>query len=130
MTDPVAFGTHIREAATAAGYDLTSPRSGGRTLLAQDTGLATSTVSRMLNGRTIPEATAMEPLARVLDLNIGDLIERALGLTPGTLTGPRPAKPRTLLPKEAAARLGIKDPRNVEVFTALVTALRDTEPRA
>lgn len=121
------FAAYIRGAASITGYDLTSPRSGGKKALADATGMSQSSVGRMLAGQTIPDARFFEPLARALHLPVGRLFELS-GIAPeGSLTSPQDAEPRPLTPHEAAAQLDIRDPRNVALFVALTTVLQEQE---
>ncbi|WP_327679554.1 helix-turn-helix domain-containing protein [Kitasatospora sp. NBC_00458] len=114
----VAFGDLVRSGAIRAGYDL-APRGGGRTALANDTGMPLATVSRMLSGQTIPDPRFMVPLADAIDVDVLDLFIAA-GLLP---RGTGPGRPRPFTATDAAHSLGITEPGKVSVFSAMVQAL-------
>jgi transcriptional regulator with XRE-family HTH domain len=128
MTATEQFAEFVRHHAIKAGYDLSGPRSGGRKALAEDTGICHASICRMLNGQTIPVAESLESLAEAVDISVSHLLELAGVVSPGALTdGPLPEiKPLTA--KEAAARLGIRQPLRVALLEAVVaTLLTDQE---
>lgn len=71
------FFEYVREATRAAGYNIDSPRGGGRKALAEATGMSQASVSRMLAGSTVPDARFLEPIAAVLNVPVTDLLHRA-----------------------------------------------------
>src|ERR1044072_7098023 len=123
---PERFGRYVKEAARAAGYDVDSPRGGGRKELAEAAGMSAASVSRTLNGLTIPERSFFRPLAEALEVSTEDLL-RAAGVHTGE---PRETHERQVTPAEAARRLGIRAPENVAAFEVLVTALLSAERQA
>jgi transcriptional regulator with XRE-family HTH domain len=117
------FGQYMTEAVRAAGYDIDSPRGGGRVALARLTGMSPSSVGRMLAGQTLPDPVHLETLANALSLPLGELLVRSGLISRGAIPDqPQPA-PRPLAPAEAARRLGITDPLRVALFEALVATL-------
>lgn len=123
MTAAETFADLVTHHAVKAGYDLSSPRSGGRTKLANDTGLSPSTVSRMLSGKTMPDAYSLQALADAIDVPVEHLLEAAGVVGPGVLTRDRQPSERPLTAKEAAARLGIRKPLNVALLEAITATL-------
>jgi transcriptional regulator with XRE-family HTH domain len=121
MTTAETFGELVTTHAIKAGYDLSSPRSGGKTKLAEDTGISPATISRMIAGKTIPDAYSLQPLADVIGVPVTHLLEAAGIVSPGALTGPPSTQP--LSAKQAAARLGITRPLAVSLFEALAATL-------
>jgi hypothetical protein len=117
------FGELITHHAIKSGYNLNGPRSGGKKKLAANTGLSLSTISRAINGVTIPDAFSLQPLADAINLPVEHLLEAAGVVSPGALTGgPRPVEgPLTV--REAARRLGITEPISVALFEAITSAL-------
>lgn len=121
------FGAHVAAAARAAGYDIDSPRGGGKKALAEAAGMSHASVSRMLAGQTIPDPSFFEPLARVLHVPIGELlvisglVSRETLLPEAGMHPPR--KPKAVSPRDVAEDLGIKDPAKIEVFETMVRAL-------
>src|ERR1044072_2007252 len=71
------FAEYIRPVAVAAGYDIDSPRGGGKKALAEDTGMSASSVGRMLAGQTLPEPVHLERLAEALGISLMDLLVRS-----------------------------------------------------
>ncbi|MDX2839485.1 helix-turn-helix transcriptional regulator [Streptomyces ipomoeae] len=125
------FAEFIRPAVVAAGYDIDSPRGGGKKELAEATGMSPSSVGRMLAGQTLPEPVHLERLAEALGVSLMDLLVRSgvvsekAGRTAHT---PPPAAPERPLTPEAAARaLGIRSPDRVQMFTAMAKTLADQE---
>lgn len=129
------FAEYIRPAVVAAGYDIDSPRGGGKKALAEDTGMSASSVGRMLAGQTMPDPAHLERLATVLRVSLIDLLIRS-GIVSveasGTVTpaAPTPAAPTPdppLTHEEAARALGIRSPDRVQMFTAMAKSLADQE---
>ncbi|MYS78169.1 helix-turn-helix domain-containing protein [Streptomyces sp. SID5926] len=116
------FAEYVRDAARRAGYDIDSPRGGGRTALARDTGMSQSSVGRMLAGRAMPDPAYLEALATALRVPLPDLLVLS-GLISREAFAGEPQSPRALSPREAAADLGIKDPTKVQLFETMVRAL-------
>lgn len=123
------FAAYLRRAARNAGYDIDTPRSGARNQLAADTGIPISTISRTLNGETIPDAKRFQALADALHVHVTDLFTEAGFITRSadgaSETTMRPHKtsvrsPHT--PEEAAITLGIH-PDDRPLFIALVERL-------
>lgn len=117
------FAEFVRHHAIKAGYDLSAPRSGGKTALANDTGMSHSTISRMLNGVCTPAPEFLESLADAIDVPVGHLLELAGVVSPGVLTGPQPSADQPLTVQQAAARLGIRTPLRVALLAAVVETL-------
>lgn len=120
------FGAFIAEAARRAGYDVDSPRGGGKTQLAKATGMSQASVSRMINGQTIPDPRFLEPLANALSINLQELLVRSGLVSEGVL--PRsPPRHRRLTAREAAADLGITDPASIAAFETMVKVMTDSQ---
>lgn len=123
------FGNFIAEAARAAGYDLDSQRGGGRVALARDTGMSPSSVGRMLAGLTLPTPRYFEPLAaavrvplRRLLIESGVISEDAIAAAAATVSSNEP-----LTAEQAAPRLGITIPANVQLFITMVESMQKQE---
>lgn len=126
------FGAHVAAAARAAGYDIDSPRGGGKKALAEAAGMSHASVSRMLAGQTIPDPSFFEPLARVLHVPIGELLVISGLVSRETLLPEAgrqpPQRPKAVSPRDVAADLGINDPAKVELFETMVRALIGSGP--
>lgn len=131
VTRAQRFAEYIRPAVVAAGYDIDSPRGGGKKALAEHTGMSASSVGRMLAGQTLPEPVHLEKLAEVLRVSLMELLVRSgvVSERAGRAThAPPPAAPEPSLTPEAAARaLGIRSPDRVQMFTAMARTLVDQE---
>lgn len=86
MADTQTFAEWLLDTAVAAGYDFSSPRSGGRAKLAADAGVSQSQVHRATSGNVMP------------DIRTQRLLAKALGI----------------LPREMYIRSGIIDPTDLE----------------
>lgn len=124
---------YIREAVGRAGYDIDSPRGGGKKALAKATGMSASSVGRMLAGQTIPSPPQLEKLADAVGVPLIDLLvlsgvvsERAKGNV-GEHPGSGSAAPAPLTIEEAALALGIRSPDRVRMFTAIASTLIEQE---
>ncbi|MCX4578151.1 helix-turn-helix transcriptional regulator [Streptomyces sp. NBC_01571] len=115
------FADFVRDAARRAGYDIDSPRGGGKTALSRDTGMSPSSVGRVLAGKTMPDPAYLEPLARALRVALPELLVLSGLVSRDVLSAQQPA--RSLSPREAAADLGIRDPAKIELFETMVRAL-------
>jgi transcriptional regulator with XRE-family HTH domain len=132
MTDqtPVSnlqrFAEYVSAAARRAGYDIDSPRGGGKTQLARDSGISASTISRVLSGTRALDPSYFEGLARALRVPLQELLTRAGIISSDSLrTWPESAvRSRPITPREAADELGITDPIDREMFLAMVDRLR------
>jgi hypothetical protein len=106
------FGAYLTRAATHAGYDV-RPRMGGRKRLAHDLGLNLTTVSRTLDGGSIPLPSQMQRWARTLGIDHQEMLVRG-GLLPDSEEGNESAiqevVSRSITPEEAADAWGITDP--------------------
>ncbi|OII60890.1 transcriptional regulator [Streptomyces sp. CC53] len=122
---PEDFATWLRGQLERRGYDL-RPRGGGQTRFAADSGIAQSSVSRMLRGQGAPETRVLETLAKTLDVPLAEVLVAAGILTPDVLLAIRYQTPRTnpLTPEAAAEELGITDPQKVALFVSMTETLR------
>ncbi|MEU1529625.1 transcriptional regulator [Streptomyces fagopyri] len=104
-------GAYLTAVATAAGYDV-RPRQGGRAQLAALTGLSLTTISRTLDGKTLPLPSQLTTWATVLNLDHRRMLVET-GHIPeqrGTQDVNRETAPEPLSPDEAMDMWGITDP--------------------
>ena len=120
------FAAYVAAAARAAGYDIDSPRGGGRTALARDAGVSLSTISRLLSGERAPDPIYFEGIARALGVPLRELLHRSGIISAESIHNwPDSAvRSRPITPREAADDLGITDPVDREMFLAMVDRLR------
>lgn len=115
------------------GYDIDSPRGGGRARLAEDAGVHRAAVSRLLQRQSMPDLDTMRRLAAVLGVGMRDMLIRSgrltesdlpLGATtaePGGRRRKRGFAPR-LTAEQAADELGIPAVHR-QTFLAMVGAM-------
>ncbi|MCB5168058.1 helix-turn-helix domain-containing protein [Streptomyces bambusae] len=123
------FGALIADAVQRAGrYE----GRGGQALLAQEIGLSPSAVGRMLRGETLPDPRHFEAIARVLNLDVQELLVEAGILSPESLSTPSQNRATgvgsdSITLGQAAAALGITSAVGREMFIAAVERLQRTE---
>lgn len=134
MSREVRFVRYIREAAGRAGYDIDSPRGGGKKAIAKATGMSPSSVGRMLAGQTIPSPPQLEKLAEALRVPLIDLLvlsgvvsEQAKHRVGAGGPPVRPVGLPSLTIEEAALALGIRSPDRVQMFKAMASTLIEQE---
>lgn len=121
-----AFAAWFEQRLTALGYDISSPRSGGRGRFATDAGVSNSTVSRILTGQKIPTPDVLATMAPHLRVSLGDLLVLAGKATREEIeqaAAPPPAF-RSSTPEEIAAHLGIHDPDLVAFFVTMTKQMQ------
>jgi transcriptional regulator with XRE-family HTH domain len=126
------FAEYVSAAARRAGYDIDSPRGGGKTELARDSGISASSISRVLSGTRALDPKYFEGLARALRVPLQELLTRSGTISSESLrTWPDSAvRSRPITPREAADELGITDPIDREMFLAMVDRLRRQQQEA
>jgi transcriptional regulator with XRE-family HTH domain len=120
------FGQYLADAARAAGYDIDSPRSGGRSALAEAAGMTLSSVGRTLSGQSIPDVSRFEDLAAAVNRPVIELLIEAGIISAKSLTEPAQTRVASLTPDQAATELGITDPDGRALFLGMVARLRTT----
>ncbi|MEU7280423.1 helix-turn-helix domain-containing protein [Streptomyces sp. NPDC045431] len=98
------------------GYDIDSPRGGGKSRLADEAGVHRAAITRLLQGQSMPDLETMRRLAHVLRVPVRDMLIKSGRLTeedlplPG-LSGDVPPAEESAAPaltlEQAAAGLGI-----------------------
>lgn len=121
-----AFAAWMEGLMRARGYDIDSPRGGGKTRLAEDAGVHRAAVTRLLQRRSMPDLETMRGLSRALGVPVRDVLIRSGKLTEQDL--PLPPTPAgtgipTLSPEQAASALGIPEHRR-PAFIQLTERLR------
>lgn len=121
-----SFAAYLRGAARRAGYDIDTPRGGGKTHLARDSGISLTTISRVLAGTRALDPASYEGLARALRVPLRELMVEG-GIVPSESLPAWPesaVRSRPITPAQAADELGIVDPVDREMFLAMVDRLR------
>lgn len=130
-TGPAEFGRWLTEKLEALGYNLSGPRSGGRTAFAEHSGISPSTVTRLLRGEMPTDTRILRTLAESINEPYPVVLVRAGVLTPDELASvQRPTAPPggRLTPEQAADELGITDPAERRVFVNMAQTLRRAAP--
>jgi transcriptional regulator with XRE-family HTH domain len=125
------FGRWLTQRLEAKGYNLSGPRSGGRTAFAEDSGISPSTVTRLLRGEMPTDTRILRTLADAIDAPYPEVLVRAGVMTPEELAAiqeRRPAPGRRMTPEEAADELGITDPAERKVFVNMTKTLSRSAP--
>ncbi|MFI7500508.1 helix-turn-helix domain-containing protein [Streptomyces sp. NPDC049687] len=126
--DLEAFAVWVEDLMRERGYDIDSPRGGGKSRIADEAGVHRAAVTRLLQRQSMPDLETTRRLARVLGVPVRDMLIRSGRLTaeeladphehlvapaPGTEVGRRP----TL--EEVAELLGVPADRR-EMFVRVV----------
>jgi transcriptional regulator with XRE-family HTH domain len=126
-----AFEQWLHDQLTARGYDLTGPRSGGKTKFAEDSGISPSTVGRLLRGdMRVTDMDVLALLATALEVPLGEVLvrngiisETELVAVQNPTTGPR-----RLTAEQAADELGITDEPRRSLFISMTQTLQRQPP--
>ncbi|MBW1601337.1 helix-turn-helix transcriptional regulator [Streptomyces sp. JJ66] len=121
------FAAWIEALVRDRGYDIDSPRGGGKSQLADAAGVHRAAITRLLQRHSMPDLETMRRLARVLRVPVRDMLIRSGQLTPEELpltaatphraTGDQDDGPLTL--EQAAELLGVpEDQRGMFVRVA------------
>ncbi|MFD9150323.1 helix-turn-helix domain-containing protein [Streptomyces diastaticus] len=123
---PAEFGRWLTGRLESLGYNLSGPRSGGRTAFAERSGISASTVTRLLRGEMPTDTRILRTLAEAIDVPYPEVLVRAGVLTNAELASvQRPtAPPGGITPEQAADQLGITDPAERRVFVNMAQTLR------
>lgn len=134
-----AFAAWVEDLMRDRGYDIDSPRGGGRSRIADEAGVHRAAVTRLLQRQSMPDLETTRRLARVLGVPVRDMLIRSGRLTAEELTDLRehalppadgtPGRRPTL--EEVADLLGVPaDRRDMFVRVAVQFLPDETEARA
>ncbi|WP_219686750.1 helix-turn-helix domain-containing protein [Streptomyces anatolicus] len=127
LTHAQRFAAVVVPAAKQAGY----VGHGAQARLARDTGMSESSVSRMFQGRAIPELKFLGPLAEAIGYSpVALLVESGLISPESTQSRYETDQSQvgwTITPEDAADRLGITDEVGRQMFAATVERLKRLE---
>ncbi|MFJ8249103.1 helix-turn-helix domain-containing protein [Streptomyces sp. NPDC094466] len=108
-----SFATWIEELIRRRGFDIDSPRGGGKSRLADEAGVHRAAITRLLQRQSMPDLETTRRLAQVLQVPVRDMLIRSGRLTeedlplPTAPTGGAVAGGRPLTLEEAAVALGV-----------------------
>lgn len=131
MTPSEEFAAWLDPHMRAAGYDL-ERLSGGRAAFAEAVGVSGATVTRWLQGKSMPDPDKFEPIAKALNVDPIDMLKEigVLSAKRVTLGHETAVRSRPIAPSQAAAELGIDDPYERDMFIRFVGTLGRTKPTA
>ncbi|MEE1751725.1 helix-turn-helix domain-containing protein [Streptomyces sp. SP18CS02] len=107
------FAAWIEELIRRRGFDIDSPRGGGKSRLADEAGVHRAAITRLLQRQSMPDLETTRRLAHVLDVPVRDMLIRSGRLTEEDLPLPQAAEgatgteARQLTLEEAATALGV-----------------------
>ncbi|MFE7456028.1 helix-turn-helix transcriptional regulator [Streptomyces sp. NPDC057554] len=115
MSELERFASWVEDLIRQRGYDIDSPRGGGKSRLADDAGVHRAAITRLLQGQSMPDLETTRRLAHVLRVPVRDMLIRSGRLSEEDLPlpdlgggAPGAAAPhRRLTLEEAAAGLGV-----------------------
>ncbi|MFE1070960.1 helix-turn-helix domain-containing protein [Streptomyces sp. NPDC058783] len=127
LTEP--FGDWLRWALTRHGYDL--DERGIQRKIADDTGIPTATVSRLLRDVSQPDVATCYALGRMLRVRVMPILVRAGHLPPEALDRePHPTeRPTPTTEEQALTVLGLTDPNDRAAVRAMINALTAKQRR-
>ncbi|MEU4653082.1 helix-turn-helix transcriptional regulator [Streptomyces sp. NPDC023723] len=111
-----AFTVWIEEVIRRRGYDIDSPRGGGKSRLADEAGVHRAAITRLLQRQSMPDLETMRRLAHVLDIPVREMLIRSGRLSEEDLPLPSSSEAgvdrsggerQQLTLEEAATALGI-----------------------
>jgi len=108
------FAAWIEELIRRRGFDIDSPRGGGKSRLADEAGVHRAAITRLLQRQSMPDLETTRRLAQVLQVPVRDMLIQSGRLTEDDLplpsaptVGPAAAGGRRLTLEEAADGLGV-----------------------
>lgn len=135
-----AFAAWVEDLMRRRGYDIDSPRGGGKSRIADEAGVHRAAVTRLLQRQSMPDLETTRRLARVLGVPIRDMLIRSGRLTAEELPVPQETTDASLLPRlvgtdtpptleELAEVLGVPADRR-DMFVKVVEQFLPTPPAA
>ncbi len=76
-----AFASWVEDLMRRRGYDIDSPRGGGKSRIADEAGVHRAAVTRLLQRQSMPDLETTRRLARVLGVPVRDMLIRSGRLT-------------------------------------------------
>ncbi|MDQ0794570.1 helix-turn-helix transcriptional regulator [Streptomyces sp. B1I3] len=109
------FTAWIEDVIRRRGYDIDSPRGGGKSRLADEAGVHRAAITRLLQRQSMPDLETMRRLAHVLGIPVREMLIRSGRLTEDELPMPpaaddpdrQNAGSERITLEEAAAALGV-----------------------
>ncbi|MEU9151686.1 helix-turn-helix transcriptional regulator [Streptomyces sp. NPDC048417] len=86
--DLEAFAAWVEDLMRERGYDIDSPRGGGKSRIADEAGVHRAAVTRLLQRQSMPDLETTRRLARVLGVPVREMLIRSGRLTAEELADP------------------------------------------
>ena len=83
-----AFAAWVEDLMRDRGYDIDSPRGGGKSRIADEAGVHRAAVTRLLQRQSMPDLETTRRLARVLGVQVREMLIRSGRLTAEELADP------------------------------------------
>ncbi|MER7725504.1 helix-turn-helix transcriptional regulator [Streptomyces sp. NPDC096323] len=129
------FAAWIEDVIRRRGYDIDSPRGGGKSRLADEAGVHRAAITRLLQRQSMPDLETMRRLGHVLGVPVREMLIRSGRLTEDEL--PMPPAPdgldrqnagaERITLEEAAAALGVPAEQR-EMFMRVAGQFLPAEP--
>ncbi|MFD8631501.1 helix-turn-helix domain-containing protein [Streptomyces sp. NPDC059533] len=124
-----AFAAWVETLMRQRGYDIDSPRGGGKSRIADEAGVHRAAVTRLLQRQSMPDLETMRRIAPLLGVSVRDMLIRSGRVAPEEL----PLTPREMPPggrkptiEDFAQWLGVPEARR-EVFVKVVSQFLEPE---
>ncbi|MFD9408546.1 helix-turn-helix domain-containing protein [Streptomyces sp. NPDC059989] len=118
-----AFAAWVETLMRQRGYDIDSPRGGGKSRIADEAGVHRAAVTRLLQRQSMPDLETMRRIAPLLGVSVRDMLIRSGRVAPEELplaAQDLPPGGRTPTIEDFARWLGVPEGRR-EVFVKVVS---------
>lgn len=118
-----AFAAWVETLMRQRGYDIDSPRGGGKSRIADEAGVHRAAVTRLLQRQSMPDLETMRRIAPLLGVSVRDMLIRSGRVAPEELpltSQELPPGGRTPTIEDFAQWLGVPEARR-EVFVKVVS---------
>lgn len=117
-----AFAAWVETLMRQRGYDIDSPRGGGKSRIADEAGVHRAAVTRLLQRQSMPDLETMRRIAPLLGVSVRDMLIRSGRVAPEELPLAAQALPPGGRPtiEDFAEWLGVPEARR-EVFVKVVS---------
>jgi transcriptional regulator with XRE-family HTH domain len=117
------FAAWVEDLMRRHGYDIDSPRGGGKSRIADEAGVHRAAITRLLQRQSMPDLETTRRLARVLGVPVREMLIRSGRLTAEELPmphhAPAPAPEGPPVPRPGAAPRGDRPPTLEELAEVL-----------
>ncbi|MEU3060046.1 helix-turn-helix transcriptional regulator [Streptomyces subrutilus] len=127
-----AFAAWVEGLMRERGYDIDTPRGGGKSRIADEAGVHRAAVTRLLQRQSMPDLETMRRIAPLLGVSVRDMLIRSGRVSPEELPfasqgAPPGGRPPTI--EDFARWLGVPEGRR-EVFVKVVSQFLEPDAAA